>query len=193
MRHVPYIWGGWSIGSKKECYACRRCVRSENIELKQRAQACRACQKCGMDCSHFVHSVFRKAGLSYPYASSIEMARQSSSGITKHFQFVDLGKQVAELRPGDLVVFLRHVVIVTKVTGTGRADIAHISRYRGASRHLLGGFRHDLDVNILKYRGGLIRILRHEKLVQDPKTLSAPRRLAISVLGSLVQSFFSRA
>lgn len=193
LTHVPYIWGGWSLASKRVCNACRRCVRSENIELKRRAQSCKDCRKCGMDCSHFVHAVFRKAGLPYPYASSREMATQSSEGMAKHFQFVDLGKQIAELQPGDLVVFPRHVAIITRVTGSGRADLAHISRYRGASKYLLGGFRHDLDVSITEYRGGFIRILRHERLIKSPHHLSMPRRVAIGVIGTLVETFFSRA
>ncbi len=167
LTHVPYVWGGARIGSMDECVACRQCVRRNNIALEERSRLCKECRKCGMDCSHFVHSVYANAGLDYPYASSRELAKQTSPGIFRNYNLVDLGRNLQRLQPGDLVVYPRHIVMVTRVTGLGRADIVHISRYRqGPERHV-GGFRLDQDVDLDAYRGGFVRVLRHRRLI-DP-------------------------
>ena len=53
------------------------------------------------DCSHLVHQIYRLAGFSYPYASSIDL-----------YEGIDNFRRVSTPHPGDLVVWRGHVGIV---------------------------------------------------------------------------------
>jgi cell wall-associated NlpC family hydrolase len=59
--------------------------------------------RTGLDCSHFVHSLYEHAGLPYEYATSRRLYRGLES-----FERVGLPK------PGDLAVWPGHVGIVVK-------------------------------------------------------------------------------
>jgi len=57
----------------------------------------------GLDCSHFVHTVYERAGLHYEYATSRKLYRGRQ-------EF----RRVSAPRPGDLIVWRGHVGIVVR-------------------------------------------------------------------------------
>ena len=162
LKYVPYIWGGGQVGSRKNCMACRKCVRSKKIGLKNRLTACQPCQRCGIDCSHFVNMVYREAGLPYNYASTWELTHQTSEGLLDIYDLVDLGTDLLQARPGDLLVYEKHIVMLVQTNGAGYGDFVHATRFRGGDKMQLGGFRWDKNRNLKKLRGKLIRVLRHK-------------------------------
>lgn len=159
--YVPYIWGGGTIGEEKHCYACRACVKQRKPSLKNRLNECEPCRYCGIDCSHFVYRLFKDAGLEYGYATSRELSTQTTRGLLMHYNLVDIGRDLTVAQPGDLLVYPRHISMLTKVLSESHGDMVHASRFRGDNLHL-GGVRWDRNINIVKYRGNLIRILRHK-------------------------------
>lgn len=167
LKYVPYIWGGGQVGSKKNCLACRKCVRSKKIALKNRLSACKPCQRCGIDCSHFVNMVYREAGLPYNYASTWELTHQSSEGLLDIYDLVDLGTNLFMSRPGDLLVYEKHMVMLVQTYRGGYGDFVHATRFRGGDKLNLGGFRWDKNRNLKKLRGKLIRVLRHKAFFES--------------------------
>jgi len=184
MTYVPYIWGGGSIGDKDVCLACRSCVLQNKVPLQRRLQSCSACRRCGMDCSHFVYRLYQEAGLNYAYASSWELSRQNGKGLLKHYNLIDIGRDLALAQPGDLLIFRKHIMMLSGVISPSRGDFVHITRFRPGDASKLGGFRWDKDKDILNYRGKLVRILRHKRFFDDPEnfTFKNPLKNAFEVL-----------
>jgi hypothetical protein len=54
-----------------------------------------------IDCSHFVHGMYERAGFAYPYASSLDL-----------YQGIDEFRRVTNPQPGDLAVWRGHTGIV---------------------------------------------------------------------------------
>jgi NlpC/P60 family protein len=89
-----------------------------------------------LDCSHFVHDVYKRAHLPYPYASSEQL-----------YEGIDAFQRVFDPMPGDLIVWRGHVGIITDPNGnrfvsalrSGVKTDDYLSRYwksRGKPRFL---------------------------------------------------------
>jgi hypothetical protein len=57
--------------------------------------------------------------------------------------------------------------MLTRVVDDRHGDVVHASRFRG-DRLSLGGFRWDRNINLMNFRGRLVRILRHKDFFVDP-------------------------
>ncbi len=192
LSYVPYIWGGGRIGSRKSCLACRRCVRQKKIDLKSRLELCKPCQQCGIDCSHFVNMVYREAGVPYDYASTWELNNQTPEGLLGLYDLVDLGTKLTHARPGDLLIYEKHMVMLVQSYSEGYGDFVHATRFRGGDKLKLGGFRWDTNKNLKKYRGKLIRVLRHraffdswEEIDRYQQASSLPRSSYLKLIAQL--------
>jgi hypothetical protein len=166
---VPYIWGGSSIGDKSACDACKRCVVEIKPKLENRRTKCAPCSLCGIDCSHFVHQLFRSVGLPSLYATSRELLSQTKQVLRRKYFYQDLEKDLSLAMVGDILVFPKHVVVLTEINGD-RVSFIHATRFKPGDVQNLGGIRLSKDIDVVKYRGGLRRILRHVDLdfsVQD--------------------------
>jgi hypothetical protein len=170
--HVPYVWGGNKIGSESTCQECTECIVKKRLGPKSRTANCRACASCGIDCSHLVQQVFSAAGLEMPYAASNLMAKADPATLLRHYNLVDIGKDFENARPGDIIVYRRHVGILMANHGNNHGDLVHASRFAGGGREKVGGIRYDLNKNIVRPRGGLVRILRHRLLMAPNEPLS---------------------
>jgi cell wall-associated NlpC family hydrolase len=162
--HVPYVWGGNQIGSLESCLACNQCLEEKRPGPKQRIRQCPSCAQCGIDCSHLVNQIFAAAGLDLPYAASNVLAGTPASVLFRNYRLIDLGKNYAAARPGDIIVYRRHVGLLMANHGGEKGDLIHASRFRRKGGPAAGGIRYDINRNIVHPRGGLVRILRHEKL-----------------------------
>ena len=161
MSYVPYIWGGNKIGDQSSCQACRACVAGKpRLKVERRLSACPACRACGVDCSHFANRVLRDAGLDYPYLATREMSRSSALDLRKKFNLVDMGHDPRQALPGDLLLYPKHVVLLLETRGDGRiGDILQVSR--AVKRKGMGGIEVVRDQDLTRFRGKLLRILRH--------------------------------
>lgn len=169
LTYVPYVWGGSALGNPSECQACRECItkKGRSVRVERRLKACAACKKCGMDCSHFVNRVYKDAGLGYPYASTRELARTSKAKLRERFGLIDVGRDLARAQPGDLLLHPKHIVILLRVRGQRTGDILHVSRSIETSGRI-GGVEVLRNVDLLRFRGRLLKILRHERLDGSP-------------------------
>jgi cell wall-associated NlpC family hydrolase len=178
MDHVPYVWGGSKIGSPEDCQACRSCVAEKQVSLTRRMARCAPCRRCGMDCSHFVSRVFSDVGLTYGYASSRELGRQSQAGLIANYGFVDVGTDISLAQPGDVLIYPKHVAMLIQANSTTHGDIIHSTRFRAGDHLSLGGIRYDKNINLKKYRGRLIRIIRHYSLFKNPPEFKSSQNRA---------------
>jgi len=182
LTHVPYVWGGSAIGNPSECQACKDCIakKGRSIRVERRLKSCPACTKCGMDCSHFVHRIYKDAGLGFPYASTRELQRTSHAKLRERFGLVDVGRDLRRAQPGDLLLHPKHVVILLRVRGERTGDILHVSRSIEKSGRI-GGVEILRNIDLLRFRGKLLKILRHERLdgvPPPPATVQVPPELA---------------
>jgi hypothetical protein len=180
--HVPYIWGGGRIGSVTQCEDCRLCVQKNSIPLTDRLDRCTACRQCGMDCSHFVYKMYQDAGLDYNYASSRELSRQTPSGLLKHYNMVDIGNDLTLAQPGDLLVYKKHIMMLLRVISPRRGDFIHVTRFGRGDSHKLGGIRFEKDRDLERFRGSLVRILRHKRFFEDPNNFSMLSPLQLNTI-----------
>jgi hypothetical protein len=170
--HVPYVWGGNKLGNETTCQECTECIIKKKLGPKSRTANCRACSSCGIDCSHLVQQVFSAAGLEMPYAASNLMAKADPATLLRHYNLVDIGKDFERARPGDIIVYRRHVGILMANHGDNRGDLVHASRFARDGREKVGGIRYDINKNIVRPRGGMVRILRHRLLMGPNEPLS---------------------
>ena len=168
LRDVPYIWGGSKVGSLEQCQACRECVAKKKVPLARRLQKCRPCQQCGLDCSHFVSRLFEIVGLDFPYASTRELRRASASALKRYHQLISIPVDLKAVQAGDLILYAKHVVLVLKGYGDGRADFIHASRFRKGDRNKLGGLELERGKFLHRMRGPVKRILRHIEFHEEP-------------------------
>lgn len=162
---VPYIWGGGNIGKKQVCLDCRKCVQKKGVGLKSRLSRCTACQSCGIDCSHFVNTIYNQVGLDFPYASTAELRRLRPEDIAGQYNLLDMGKNLRVVQPGDLLVYRNHVVMALALRSEGRGDFIHATRFGGGLKQI-GGIKLERDRKMLSFRGKLMRILRHRKFFE---------------------------
>ena len=164
MTEVPYVWGGASLGSDESCQQCNACLAEKQSRKGNRSQKCPSCNRCGVDCSHLVLRVFAQAGFDYKYAPSATLGRAPAPLLLSEFNLVDIGNDFSQALPGDIMVYRRHVgILVTKREGP-RGDLLHASRQVRFEDRPFGGIRLNHDTNVVRARGGLIRILRHSDL-----------------------------
>ncbi len=168
---VPYVWGGDAIGDPETCEACRTCVEGKKrTGIKGRLKACPPCRKCGIDCSHFASHFFREAGLDLPFASTATLRRMSRAELSDRLGLIDVGRNLADARPGDLLLHNRHVTILLKLNSPTHGDILHSSRSNKKGK--MGGIEIARDKNLLRFRGRLIKILRREELMLEDGELN---------------------
>lgn len=166
---VPYVWGGDAIGDPSTCEACRACVETKKkTKLKNRLKVCAPCRQCGIDCSHFASRFFREAGLELPFASTETLRRMSKAELREKMGLVDIGSNLADARPGDLILHRRHLTILLRLTSPSRGDVLHSSRSNKKGR--MGGIEIARDKNLLRFRGKIVRILRRAELLEEDQS-----------------------
>jgi hypothetical protein len=160
--YVPYVWGGSAIGDKETCDACRSCIEGKrHLAVERRQKACQACRQCGVDCSHFVNRMFKDAGLPFPYLTTSKMKRLSPAKL-RSSHLVNIGRDLSKARPGDLLVTAHHVVMLLALRGGTVGDFIHVSRSIKHGR--IGGVELVQNKDLMRYRGRILRILRHVSL-----------------------------
>ncbi|MCX6118568.1 MAG: hypothetical protein NT027_13580 [Proteobacteria bacterium] len=170
---VPYVYGGSALGSTKICKACRDCILAKNLvsdkSAKKRLKKCKACRSCGVDCSHFVSQIFRKAQLSYRFIDTSRLFSMSPEQL-----WLDLGLAIVsqndllKAEPGDLLVENGHIVLITGVSiGSETVDYVHATR--DSRTRILGGIEFEKSVPIRRFDSSSFMILRHKDLLQPTK------------------------
>ena len=187
---VSYVYGGHQLGDSSLCEACNRCLSEHHPAPSLRLKVCKVCESCSIDCSHFTALVFGNAGLPYPYLETNRMLSLPAAVLKERYQFVDLGDQVESARPGDLLVYDGHVVLLEKVHGPRlevgvskstawrgaliRGDIVHATG-GGSIRRPGEGIQRQRFVELAHFRGPLRRILRHVGLsMAETADLTSP-------------------
>lgn len=160
---VPYVWGGQKIGSEAECVKCHECVARKKVRPERMLQKCSACKHCGIDCSHFVAQVFRNAEMPIKYGTTREWKKLGPAELLERYQLRDMGSDINDARPADILLYDGHVVMLIELTGNRRGTIIHATR-RGKFG---GGIRIDDDVDLQRFHGKLRKILRHQDLSGD--------------------------
>jgi hypothetical protein len=182
---VPYVWGGATIGTPAACSECRRCITTRRVGVPGRVKLCPACKSCGVDCSHFAQRLLASSGLAFPYAATGKLVATGREKLAASFGLVDLGRDLASARPGDLLLYRRHVVVLLSPPVNGRGDIIHSTRGRRPGDP--GGIQLRRGLDLRRFRGPLLKILRHRDLVapasellgtQSPPLAGWPRQAA---------------
>lgn len=158
---ITYIYGGTQVYSATTCNACVRCLAGSTDKAK--IAQCAVCRGCSLDCSHFIHQVFNQVGLVMPYLTTRQMLQLSPPRLRKHWQLITMPHNLKQLRPLDLLVYKGHVVLLETHNGKGRGTIVHVT----AGRELRGpgvALQRERQVEIARFRGPLLRILRHRQL-----------------------------
>ena len=164
---ISYVWGGNTVGGKKACEACSRCLNDKKPAKTKKLAACPSCQKCGLDCSHFILHVFKNAGLQTNYLTTAAMRSFSKKRLLNDFNWVDLGAKASRAMPGDLAVYPGHVVMVMKVDANNNsADIIHVTSGRDIKK-AGEAVQAEHGVNIQNFRGPLQRLLRHKDIYAE--------------------------
>ena len=164
---VPYVFGGQHVGEPRVCVACSACVNAKHLPADStlaRLTQCPACQSCGVDCSNFVNQIYERAGIKYPFGDTSSLLRASDAHLTLKYGFLDMGREVRDAKPGDLVLFRDHVVMLLSMNEYEKTvDYIHASR--GSKRTPAGGIelRRGFDLN--RFQRQVVRILRHRDLV----------------------------
>ena len=169
MSHVPYIWGGNNLGPEKNCKQCRRCILRSNAKVKEREQSCPICRKCGIDCSHLVTKIFNQAGFQFPYGTTKDFLYQSAFKLDEIYNLIDLGNDPTRVQPGDLLLYRKHIVMVTDVMDGGFANILHSTALD--PKGFGGGIRTEAKISMSTFRGKLKKVLRHKNLHPKPQKL----------------------
>jgi len=163
---ISYAWGGSQIGDLELCQQCNECIEQKKPEPKKQLAACQICQKCSLDCSHFISLVYRDVGLSAPYLTTTLMRTAKDDELEKRFSWISLGRRIERILPGDLLVYVGHVVMVTGLQAPGLGDVIHVTaglQVRGPGQ----GIQRERSVLFDSFRGPLQRILRHKDLHRE--------------------------
>lgn len=160
---VSYVYGGSKLGDEKICVECNLCLEEKQPAPKERLKVCKACGGCSLDCSHFIQLVFARAGLGFPYLTSLQMADLEKTTLEKKYGLRPIDSVPAQIIPGDLLVYRGHVVMVERIHEQGRGDIIHATGGKDI-REPGQGIQRERFVRLASFRGELLRILRHVKL-----------------------------
>ncbi len=180
---VSYVYGGNKVGDVKTCEQCNQCLEEKQPAPKERFKICGVCGGCSLDCSHFVQLVFARAGLGFPYLTSTQMLDLNADTLERRYQLRpvkhDDRQSESDVMPGDLLVYRGHVVIVEAFHGNGQADIIHATGGRDI-REPGQGIQRERFVMIERFRGPLLRVLRHLQFHQGGRqsvaTSSTPKQ-----------------
>lgn len=147
------------------CQECNLCLYKHRPKASFRIQKCPVCLKCSIDCSHFVHLVFKMAGFYLPYLSTKEMLNYSAKRLFNNYKLLVIKNSPAIV--GDLLVYLGHVVILTKVRSKGVGDI--INATSGKDIKSPGqSIQREYFVHYNNFHGHeLRRVLRHVDLLNN--------------------------
>ncbi len=183
---VPYVFGGSQIGSSKVCQECSACIRARRLPANSssdRFNQCSACRSCGLDCSNFVKHLFTEAGLSVKFATTATLNRASDLVLEEKFRFINIGDDLSDARPGDLVLKKGHVIMLIDIhPALGTVDYIHASR--GSKRTPVGGIELRRGFSLRKVQRETVRILRHKDLLQPSDfefNLTSVKRLLSSL------------
>jgi cell wall-associated NlpC family hydrolase len=160
---VSYVYGGKSIGTATDCLACNACLEKRQPAPSARVAQCPECARCSLDCSHFTQLVFRRAGIDHPYLTSKDMVSLTQLRLQKDFGFSALPPDAMQALPGDLLVYKGHVVMLERRHGQGKGDIIHATGGREI-REPGQGIQRERWADLGRFRGPLLRILRHHAL-----------------------------
>lgn len=160
---VSYVYGGKNLGTATDCVACNSCLESKQPSPSRRVSACPACSRCSLDCSHFTQLVFDRAGIDHAYMTSKDMIALSDARLQKDFGFRALPPDATRAIPGDLLVYKGHVVLLERRHGQGKGDIIHATGGRDI-REPGQGIQRERWADLARFRGPLLRILRHGTL-----------------------------
>lgn len=175
--YIPYVWGGDAVGSKRACEQCRACIGiRHHLMVSKQPASCQACKQCGLDCSHFVQRIFREAGLSFPYLPTMQLKHLTPAKLRLN-NLVDVGRDLHLAKPGDLLLHKNHIVMLLDKTGARSGDFIHVSRL--IKRGKVGGVEVVRDTDLEKYRGKVLRILRHVAIDQADKRSPAAKPLVL--------------
>ena len=165
--NVPYVFGGRQLGSPNQCQQCSECIREHKLAANStliRYNRCSACRNCGIDCSNFVNRLFAEAGLRYQFADTRTLNRMKEDTIQEAYGFVNLGRDLSQVRPGDLILEKSHIVLVVDVDhALGTIDYIHASR--GSKRTPVGGIELRRGSKLEKLGPQVVKILRHQELL----------------------------
>lgn len=163
---IAYAYGGRHIGAKEDCDKCVQCLDDKTIvPSKQELIVCPICERCSIDCSHFVQLVFKSSGIYYPYLSTQMMIELNDYKLYETYGFINLKTNLILAKPGDLLVYKGHVVILTQLRKDQRGDIIHATRGHQISGIKGEGIQLERNVNLAYFRGRLFKILRHKSLI----------------------------
>lgn len=164
---ASYVYGGSRVGSERECESCASCLTLKNPSPKNRLSQCPICQRCGIDCSHFIHLVYHRAGLPYPYLDTSLMLGLDASQLDQRYSLMPVAMSPFGGQPGDLLVYDGHVVLLEKL----HRPVAGLPLIRGDIIHATGGkvirtpgegIQRERFVELTQLRGPLRRILRYK-------------------------------
>jgi cell wall-associated NlpC family hydrolase len=164
---VSYVYGGKNLGTATDCIACNSCLESKQPSSSRRVSACPECARCSLDCSHFTQLVFDRAGINHAYLTSKDMIALSDARLQKDFGFSALPPDATKAVPGDLLVYKGHVVLLERRHGQGKGDIIHATGGRDI-REPGQGIQRERWADLARFRGPLLRILRHGTLASAP-------------------------
>jgi hypothetical protein len=171
---ISYVMGGNKLGDVEDCEACNRCLGAKHPTADNRLSACPTCASCSLDCSHFVHEVFKLSGLPSNYLTTHLMNNLGQDSLLKSYQLIDIGNRSQRALPADLLVYNGHVVMLEKKHPNGRGDVIHVT----SGKDLRGpglGIQRERHIVIDSFRGPLLRVLRHVDLVRELRDFTLGR------------------
>ena len=165
---VPYVFGGSQLGHPRVCSQCSECIRTNRLpadSTMDRFNHCAACRDCGLDCSNFVKHLLSEAGLKIKFATTATLNRESIKSLEKTYSLVNIGKDLRDARPGDLVLKKGHVIVLIDIQHQlGTVDFIHASR--GSRRTPVGGIELRRGYSLRRIQQETVRILRHRDLLE---------------------------
>lgn len=171
---ISYVMGGNKLGDIRECEACNQCLGAKKPSKDRRLAACPTCGSCSLDCSHFTYEVFKLSGLAATYLTTALMNELGADALLKNYALVDVGNRSQRALPGDLLVYDGHVVMLEKKHMNGLGDVIHVT----SGKDLRGpglGIQRERQVVIDRFRGPLLRVLRHVDLVRELRDFTLSR------------------
>ena len=185
--NISYAYGGNKFGYGQLCELCNACIRQFKPSSRQQLAKCPICRHCSLDCTHFIHTLFQRTGIEFPYLTSSLMADLSSDKLLKLYGFYDAGFDVDAARGGDILVYEGHAVILEKNRHQGRGDIIHVTS--GRDIRLAGqAIQRERFADLGYFRGPLRRILRHMSLDPGPPGSFDPEPAAPNPVASRVDA-----
>lgn len=163
---VSYVYGGARLGTETDCSACNDCLNSNQPTPKERLKKCPVCSRCSLDCSHFTKLVFQRAGIEHPYMTTRDMVNLSPDQLRRKFGFLTVPVHSGAAIPGDLLVYKGHVVMLERKHGKDRGDVIHATGGKDI-KEPGQGIQRERWADLLRFRGPLLRILRHQALVSN--------------------------